>query len=132
MRFTIARASSGLFCVTASANASRRENFGTAAWSAFAARSRRRRGWSLSFSEVAPAFSGGGTRYRSGESVSFMPSFGQGSSTERPLKNVRRAGCDSFLRLAKLTKPPMADSATPGPAGVSTFLLRLNAATMPQ
>ena len=28
--------------------------------------------------------------------------------------------------------PPMADSATPGPVGVSTFLLRLNAATMPQ
>ena len=75
---------------------------------------------------------GGGTRYFSGTSDSFSPSAGHDSFTERPLKNTRRASCDSFFRLAKLTKPPMADSASPGPDSASTFLVRLNAATMPQ
>ena len=54
---------------------------------------------------------------------------GASADAERP---VPATNCDSFLRFAKLTKPPMADSATPGPAGVFTFLLRLKAATMPQ
>lgn len=40
------------------------------------------------------------------------------------------AGCDSFLRLVKLTNPPTADSATP--LEPSTFLLLLKAVTMPQ